>query len=143
MNIGDNIRKYRKEKNMSMKDLSSALNVSVQAIGNYERGDREPNFEMLEKISEILDVPLYVLLTFNDEELAAIKSEFKNKTISPEIVKTVSSEHLKEFFESYLKHLIQSTYGYKINLTDEQINNLMKISNNSLLPALELLNSKK
>lgn len=140
-NLGNNIKKARKDKNLTQKELANRLGLSVVTIQNYENGRREPGLAVIYDIALKLDMTIAELLGY-DNDLKNAELDFKNIKIDPEVVKSISSENLLEFFKSYLKYLIQSTYGHKMNLTDEQINSLMKISNNSLLPALELLNSK-
>ena len=52
MNIGENIRNIRKKKNLTLKDLGNIINLSEQAIGQYERGERQPNISILNNESE-------------------------------------------------------------------------------------------
>ncbi|HEY5576415.1 MAG TPA: helix-turn-helix domain-containing protein [Clostridiaceae bacterium] len=66
MNIGENIRKKRKDAGLTMKQLSEKVGLSVQAIGNYERGDREPSFEILNKISLALNSTISDFLDESD-----------------------------------------------------------------------------
>ncbi len=58
MEIGENIKKYRKQKGLSQSELADLANISRVAIGNYERGNRTPNIEIVKKIANALDVPL-------------------------------------------------------------------------------------
>lgn len=62
--IGETIRNLRKENGITMKELAKEVNVTEQAISQYERGVRMPNFEILEKI----------FVTFNKK----ISEELKN-----------------------------------------------------------------
>lgn len=66
MNIGEKILELRNKKNISRKDLANALNVSLATITRYEKGDRTPNIEQLNKIAMVLDVPASQLVS-NDE----------------------------------------------------------------------------
>lgn len=60
----NNIARYRAERGMSQTELANALNVSRQALFNWERGKRVPRKNMLEKISDVLKVPVNKLGTF-------------------------------------------------------------------------------
>lgn len=62
MSIGDNIKKIRILKNLKQSEVAELSNVSRVAIGNYERGDRTPNIEILKKISKGLDTDLDIIL---------------------------------------------------------------------------------
>ncbi|WP_349674364.1 helix-turn-helix transcriptional regulator [Lacrimispora sp.] len=59
--IGDNIRKFRKEKNLTQKELGDLLDMSEVMIGQYERGDRNPKIDTLRRIAKALSVELYDL----------------------------------------------------------------------------------
>ena len=62
MNIGENIKKYRKALNISQKDLAKKLNMPISTLANYENNHREPNIETLNKIAAALDVSVYELI---------------------------------------------------------------------------------
>ena len=47
------LRKLRNEYGYTQDELAKKLNVSKSRINMYERGEREPNFEMLEKIAAV------------------------------------------------------------------------------------------
>ena len=51
MKTGELIRKYRKKKQLTMKQLGEKIDVSEQAISQYERGLRNVNLETLIKIA--------------------------------------------------------------------------------------------
>lgn len=57
-----NLRKLRKEKNISMKKLGEDINVAESTISLYETGKREPDYETLKKIAEYFDVSIDYLL---------------------------------------------------------------------------------
>jgi len=66
LKVGENIRKLRKNKKLTLKDLGLKVDLSEQAIGQYERGDRTPNLEILNKIAEALDVSIFEFLSLED-----------------------------------------------------------------------------
>lgn len=63
MNIGENIKKYRKENGLTQTQLSKLSNVPVITLGRYERGERIPNIDILQKIAKALDVQLTDLIS--------------------------------------------------------------------------------
>jgi len=68
MNFGQRLRKLREQKKITQKELSKLLQVSESAIGMYERGDREPNFETIDKIADYFNVQIdYLLGRSNDQ----------------------------------------------------------------------------
>ena len=52
----------RNEKNLSRSELATKLNVSPRLICYWENDERECSFDMLLKISEVLDVSIDYLL---------------------------------------------------------------------------------
>ena len=52
--LGDRIRILRSGRGMTQQQLADALDVSRSAVAMWERGEREPNLEMLEAISAAL-----------------------------------------------------------------------------------------
>ena len=66
--VSEAIKKARKSKGLTQKELGNLLGVSEVMIGQYERGVRNPKIEMLSKISAALDIPLSSLLP---DDLAA------------------------------------------------------------------------
>ena len=56
--IGTRIRTLRLSNNMTQADLANALNQSQSSITMYETGRREPDFETLEALADIFNVPM-------------------------------------------------------------------------------------
>ncbi len=62
MDIGESIKKYRLEKNISRQELAKKLDVNVSTITRYENGIREPNIDTLVKIASIFKISIDLLL---------------------------------------------------------------------------------
>lgn len=58
----DVLAQLRQERNISQRFLSEALGLSHSAIGMYESGKREPNYEILEMIADYFNVDMNYLL---------------------------------------------------------------------------------
>lgn len=58
MTVGERIQSARKSAGMKQSELAGKLGVAVITIGQYERGKRQPSFENLQRISDILDVSI-------------------------------------------------------------------------------------
>ena len=56
------LRAIRKEKGYSQVKVSMDLNISREAISNYETGKRCPNIEMLIKFSDYYNVSIDYLI---------------------------------------------------------------------------------
>ncbi len=62
MKLGENISKYRKEKNLTQEDLADALNVSRQTVYKWEASLSKPKLDKLKQITELLDITYEELL---------------------------------------------------------------------------------
>ena len=60
--FGDILRQLRTENELTQGELAKRLGLSTSAIGMYERGEREPDFEKLEKIASYFGVNMNFLL---------------------------------------------------------------------------------
>ncbi len=56
--IGKFIAKCRKEKNMTQKELALKLDVTDRAISNWENGRRLPDYSIIEKLCNELDITI-------------------------------------------------------------------------------------
>lgn len=65
--IGTEIRVMRKSRKMTQADLAKAIGQSPSSITMYETGRREPNFETLEALADVFNVPLSSLLGYEPE----------------------------------------------------------------------------
>lgn len=54
--IGQNIKKYRKQKRMSQAELGIALNLSQGAISQWENGGSKPDINMIKVMAEMFGV---------------------------------------------------------------------------------------
>lgn len=62
MSIGENIKKLRKNKGLSQKQLAEILNLSEITIRRYEKCSNIPTIETINKIADALGMPLSELL---------------------------------------------------------------------------------
>lgn len=112
--LGKKIRKYRKISGMTMKELGMKLDLSEQAISQYERDKRKPNILILKEIARIFNITLEDLL--NDD--------FENLD------------------RNFVDSLIRERTGIIANLNVTEVENLENILNlrNPLLVNFEILN---
>ncbi|PKM61411.1 MAG: XRE family transcriptional regulator [Firmicutes bacterium HGW-Firmicutes-4] len=54
MNIGDRIKKERKQCGMTQEQLALEAGVTQRCVSHYERGQREPQFVAIGKIMEAM-----------------------------------------------------------------------------------------
>ena len=83
MQIGETIRKYRKERNMTQEEMAKRLGVTPPAVNKWENGNSYPDIMLLAPIARLLDISVDTLLSFRgeltDEEIRQIMSEADEK----------------------------------------------------------------
>jgi transcriptional regulator with XRE-family HTH domain len=72
MGIGERIAKFRSEQGISQTVLARSVGTSQSAISLIEAGDRNPSFDMIQRIAEALGVPAAHLV---GEPLAGLTAE--------------------------------------------------------------------
>lgn len=58
MNIGDNIKKIRKDKGILQKEAAAAVGLNQSNYNKMENGHREPTVSVLQKLSDLFGVPV-------------------------------------------------------------------------------------
>ena len=66
MGFAERLRILRLQRGMSQRELANRLNISNSTVSMYERGEREPNFEMLETIGDFFNVDTDYLIGKED-----------------------------------------------------------------------------
>ncbi|MDZ5710902.1 helix-turn-helix domain-containing protein [Jeotgalibacillus haloalkalitolerans] len=74
--IGENIKKHRKEKGLTLSELAEKAGVSKSYLSNIERNLKQnPSIHVLEKISRVLEVNLQSLLKAKSENNMLISKD--------------------------------------------------------------------
>ncbi|MBD5100696.1 MAG: helix-turn-helix domain-containing protein [Clostridiales bacterium] len=69
MTYGEKIARLRKKNNMTQAELGEVLNVTYQAVSKWERGESQPDFDTLSKISKLFKVPIAYFEDGAEEEV--------------------------------------------------------------------------
>lgn len=120
MTLGEKIRKYRILNNMTMKELSEELGMSIGAIQKYENGSVVPKTDIIQKISKILNVSIETLL-----EESSQKND-KETIIIEKIIELTKYDQLK-----WIKCDNEDVYS-RYKLYEEDFLKISKIINDSL-----------
>ncbi len=67
--IADNVKLYRKQRNLTQLELAERADLSVDSIKRVERGSRTMSLENFMRIADALDVPLSYFLYDNLNEM--------------------------------------------------------------------------
>lgn len=67
MNIGNVIRKYRREAGLTQEEMANRLGVTTPAVNKWENGNSKPDIELLAPIARLLHISLDTLLSFRED----------------------------------------------------------------------------
>ena len=62
INLADQLKALRKEKNVSQEKLATYLNISYQSVSKWENGNAYPDIQLLPKIARFFDISIDELL---------------------------------------------------------------------------------
>ncbi|MDO4730591.1 MAG: helix-turn-helix transcriptional regulator [Clostridia bacterium] len=65
--FAERLKELRKDKNMTQVQLAEALGVSKGTVAMWEIGKREPNFETLNRLSDIFDKRIDYILGYSND----------------------------------------------------------------------------
>jgi len=98
---GQNIRQYRKKKNLTIRQLSQRLGITGAYLGYLERGQRNASLITLAKIAETLEIPPYMLLQDPEDEFEKAVRGLLDLLIDLNDTKHIV--FLKEVLDAYVK----------------------------------------
>lgn len=94
MTFGNILRELLEENNITQKQLAAELNIAATTVGNYIRGIREPDFEILKLIASYFNVTTDYLLDYRAD---ITKSHTEDELIR--IYRSLSDEKQELFIE--------------------------------------------
>lgn len=72
--IGRNIKKFRKERNMTQEELAEKMNVTRQAVSNWETAKTEPDIDTLTRLAEVFEVSVEEMIYGVKKEESKVKN---------------------------------------------------------------------
>jgi len=73
MQVGNIIRKYRKDKNMTQEEMAKRLGVTAPAVNKWENGNSLPDISLLSPIGRLLNISIDTLLS-HERELSNVEA---------------------------------------------------------------------
>jgi transcriptional regulator with XRE-family HTH domain len=83
--FGNNVKVYRNRRNWSQADLAENANISINFLGDIERGKKWPHPDTLTKLADALEIKVFEL--FMEED---IEFDQKTKALMRRFVKDVT-----------------------------------------------------
>lgn len=100
--IATNLKKLREAARYTQDEVSQALGITRSAYSNYESGEREAPYDVLEKVSDLFGCDMYILFEENENADAMIlASAFRLDGLTDEDAAEIV--RFKDIVKSYLK----------------------------------------
>lgn len=112
--LGEKIKIYRENKNMTQYEIAEILGVKPTTVSKYESGTLEPNIESLKKLAELFEVSIDELLKEDNFDVSQIN------------ILDILREQKNMKLKGNLYHNTQITFAYNTNhiegskLTEDQ-----------------------
>ncbi|MCL2441783.1 MAG: helix-turn-helix domain-containing protein [Treponema sp.] len=108
--FGKNVKLYRSRRSWSQADLAEYANISINFLGDIERGKKWPHPDTLSKIADALEIKIFELFM---EENTGINPE--TQTIMNRFVKDVSLTINKSLSQSVNQSIENIIKQYGLN----------------------------
>ena len=98
--FGEKLKALRKEQELTQDDLAEKLGISRSAVGMYEQGRREPDFEMLDLTAYVFDVSIGYMVGNKERGTYPRHDEQTEERKPRQIGVTLEEERLVKAFRS-------------------------------------------
>ena len=96
MELGERLRSLRKEKNLTLKDLSELANLSVPYLSDMEREEVNPSIESLQKVADAFNMTVRELFSgvekLGESRPTSYPKGFKEFLDEPEFSEEIDDE---------------------------------------------------
>jgi transcriptional regulator with XRE-family HTH domain len=100
--VARNLKKLREAAKYTQDEVANALGITRSAYSNYESGEREVPYDVLEKASDLFGCDMYIMFEENENiDAMILASAFRIDGMTPE--DTVEIMRFKDIVKSYLK----------------------------------------
>lgn len=108
--LGDNLRFYRKQQGLTLKEMSDKLDITLATYQKYETGQiKHIDIEIIKKFAKALNVPAAILLNWQEEK-ETIQKEMINNVLD---LFQLDEEKDSELIEELQAKLTQNHIDYK------------------------------
>ena len=88
--VANNVKRLRKERQLTLNELSDSSGVSTSMLGGIERGDTNPTITILDKIAYGFKIPLSKLIEEDRESIYYVASKDKAVYKSEDLYKAMT-----------------------------------------------------
>ena len=128
--IGENLKKLRREREITQEELANALGTSPQSVSNWERGDCYPDMELVPRIARYFDVTLDELFGLHavnekeriDELMRKQRELLRSRAPdATERTEALLREAVLDFPKNYMLHINLAQHVFSQGSTPEEI----------------------
>lgn len=114
--LGNRLKKLRLEKKLTQLQIAQKVNISEARYNLYENNKRQPDYELLKSLAEVLETTTDYLLG-NDNTTKTINSVIPDNELADKLSVLIENEHAKVLFDKLGE------------LSDEELNQVADIVN--------------
>ncbi len=114
--LGNRLKKLRLEKKLTQLQIAQKVNISEARYNLYENNKRQPDYELLKSLAEVLETTTDYLLG-NDNTTKTISSVIPDNELADKLSVLIENEHAKVLFDKLGE------------LSDEELNQVADIVN--------------
>lgn len=114
--LGNRLKKLRLEKKLTQLQIAQKVNISEARYNLYENNKRQPDYELLKSLAEVLETTTDYLLG-NDNTTKTISSVIPDNELADKLSVLIENEHAKVLFDKLGE------------LDDEELNQVADIVN--------------
>lgn len=111
--IGNNLRRIRLLRNLSLREVSEKMNISATAVNKYEKGIIIPDSKRIIEFADIYDVKTSQILKTYENPTMRFTSFRKSKSLSGkklELLESVISENISKYLEVIKMNSINNNF---------------------------------
>lgn len=135
LNIGENIRSYRRKTDLTQEQLAERLGVSFQSVSRWENGLAYPDMELLPVLSEVFGVTADELLDMPQEKRKRAERELLRELTELSNREDAPAERITEIFREIRRSFSDGFAAFHLLYT---VNWDMYLRSPELLPEIRL-----
>ncbi|MDX8335128.1 MULTISPECIES: helix-turn-helix domain-containing protein [Cetobacterium] len=119
INLGLKIKKFRTDKNLSLKELAQKINSTSALLSQIEKGVTNPSINTLNSLSKALDIPLYRFFLKESLQKVHIVRAKDRKIIKPNKEEGISYEVLSPEPQTHMEFMILNLEAHSTSKENE------------------------
>ena len=134
LNIGENIKKHRRNTNLTQEQLAEKLGVSFQSISRWENGTTYPDMELLPSIAKFFDISVDRLIGCSEDEQEQMAKQAFDALAVATYEEPYDKEKIIDIIRDIRRNYLNSDLIWKFWLNTK----LRVFHNNDILPEVRI-----